>query len=70
MTKPGEKSAFSYSYAFFLTVLASLLAVAGGVMVALGNRATSELDRDLDIEEVGRAGSGAEVELVKVTAQA
>ena len=66
----GEKSSFSYSYAFFLTVLASLLAVAGGVMVALGNRATSDLDRDLEIEEVGRAGSGAELELVKVTAQA
>ena len=56
MVNDKQKSAFSYSYAFFLTVLSSLLAVAGGFVVALGNRATADLDPVLDIESVDRGG--------------
>ena len=69
MVNDEEKSAFSYSYAFFLTVLSSLLAVAGGVVVALDNRATSDFDPVLDYEGVDRGGPVTELQLGRVTSR-
>ena len=65
-----QKSAFhTTSYAFFQTVLSSLLAVAGGVVVALDNRATSDFDPVLDYEGVDRGGPVTELQLGRVTSR-